>query len=105
MRATASSGNGMKRKKRPKNQRKTGPGRSIMAVSCAICAEARGSMGRRLYHPLGNWYHAIGMYPTRVADRTLEVASDHAEADRRAVAAVLAGDRQAFRPLVERHQR
>src|SRR5678816_3684571 len=45
------------------------------------------------------------MYPTRVADRTQEVASDHAEADRRAVAKVLGGDRQAFRPLVERHQR
>src|SRR5438105_2476207 len=45
------------------------------------------------------------MYPTRVADRTDEVATDSAEADRRAVAAVLDGDRQAFRPLVERYQR
>jgi RNA polymerase sigma-70 factor (ECF subfamily) len=45
------------------------------------------------------------MYPTRVADRSQEVTPDGAVADRRAVAAVLAGDRQAFRPLVERHQR
>jgi RNA polymerase sigma-70 factor, ECF subfamily len=45
------------------------------------------------------------MYPTRVADRSQEVATDGAEADRRAVSAVLDGDRQAFRPLVERYQR
>jgi RNA polymerase sigma-70 factor (ECF subfamily) len=45
------------------------------------------------------------MYPTRVADRSQEVEVDSAEADRRAVAAVLDGDRQAFRPLVERYQR
>ena len=45
------------------------------------------------------------MYPTRVADRSQAIALDGAEADRRCVAAVLAGDRQAFRPLVERHQR
>ena len=47
------------------------------------------------------------MYPTRVADRSQEVAlaARRAEADRQAVAAVLAGDRQAFRPIVEQYQR
>src|SRR5258705_12782546 len=46
------------------------------------------------------------MYPPRVAERSQEVASaGHTEADRRAVEAVLDGDRQAFRPLVERYQR
>src|SRR5689334_15845809 len=45
------------------------------------------------------------MYPTRVADRSQEVTVDHVEADRRCVQAVLGGDRQAFRPLVERYQR
>lgn len=45
------------------------------------------------------------MYPTRVADRIAEAGGDSSEADRRAVVAVLDGDRQAFRPLVERYQR
>jgi RNA polymerase sigma-70 factor (ECF subfamily) len=47
------------------------------------------------------------MYPTRVADRSQDVAAAElgAQADRRSVIAVLSGDRQAFRSLVERHQR
>jgi RNA polymerase sigma-70 factor (ECF subfamily) len=49
------------------------------------------------------------MYPTRVAGRTSPVASEAtaeaAQAERRAIEAVLAGNRDAFRFLVERHQR
>jgi RNA polymerase sigma-70 factor, ECF subfamily len=49
------------------------------------------------------------MYPTRVGVRSSEEASEGAaeiaHAERRAIEAVLAGDRRAFRFLVERHQR
>jgi RNA polymerase sigma-70 factor (ECF subfamily) len=49
------------------------------------------------------------MYPARVGARSSEVASEGAAEvalkERRAIEAVLAGDRRAFRVLVERHQR
>ena len=49
------------------------------------------------------------MYPTHLAGRTPLIGEDDAEAERnlerRAVEQVLAGDPQAFRVLVERHQR
>jgi RNA polymerase sigma-70 factor (ECF subfamily) len=45
------------------------------------------------------------MYPTRVADRTSSEAHEVRADERRAIEAVLGGDRKAFRLLVERHQR
>ncbi len=45
------------------------------------------------------------MYPSRVVDRSSSEAHDARADERRAIEAVLAGDRKAFRLLVERHQR